>query len=108
MELDENNSDKTLLQLFRYVADDNCEAVESILEENWRDINIESRDKSGKTLLMVCIFNHHFKRTTSNNFYYITKVACQKGSAHLISILIRYKAILTSKTISHKSPLVSS
>ncbi|KAJ3331896.1 Fibronectin type 3 and ankyrin repeat domains protein 1 [Blyttiomyces sp. JEL0837] len=81
---DESQLIKIEFQLFRAVNENNVQMVETLLSENGRDINIESRDKSGRTMLML---------------------ACQKGTYDLIETLLNHGALPTSATASNKTAL---
>ncbi|KAI8853920.1 ankyrin repeat-containing domain protein [Chytridium lagenaria] len=81
---DESHLGKITLHLFHAVQDDDSTRAEQILKEYGKDVNVESRDKYGKTLLMM---------------------ACQSGSRSLVWTLLRYGALTTSTTRSNKTPL---
>ncbi|KAJ3397482.1 hypothetical protein HDV05_002925, partial [Chytridiales sp. JEL 0842] len=81
---DEGYLRKETLQLFRAVAENNVPVVESILNSHGRQIGIESRDKNGRTPLMI---------------------ACQKGGALMVNLLLSHSADPHATTPSHKTPL---
>ncbi|KAJ3148972.1 Fibronectin type 3 and ankyrin repeat domains protein 1 [Irineochytrium annulatum] len=81
---DETQLQRLTTQLFRAVTDDDAAQVEQILRDNSKEINVESRDKNGRTPLMV---------------------ACKTGSPEMIQILLYHGAQVTSTTASGKTPL---
>ncbi|KAJ3117692.1 hypothetical protein HK098_006135 [Nowakowskiella sp. JEL0407] len=83
---DETLINKALNQLVRYVQDPAVQPslVAAILAQYGREINMETRDKYGKTLLMI---------------------ACQSGNPDVISLLIEYGASMSATTQSGKTPL---
>ncbi|KAI9188477.1 ankyrin repeat-containing domain protein [Polychytrium aggregatum] len=81
---DENLVTKVTTQLLRAIQDNNDSAVSQILFQHSKIINLDSRDKYGKTLLMV---------------------ACQNPNTAVVTTLLRYGASTISTTQSGKTAL---
>ncbi|KAJ3287285.1 Ankyrin repeat A protein 2 [Rhizoclosmatium sp. JEL0117] len=81
---DESKLIKIQLKLYRAVAENNVEVFKELMEENRSEINVEMRDKNGKTMLMQ---------------------AALKGSAEMVAAILEYGALQTTTTQSKKTPL---
>ncbi|KAJ3027786.1 UNVERIFIED_CONTAM: Ankyrin repeat A protein 2 [Siphonaria sp. JEL0065] len=81
---DESKLVKVQLKLFRAVAENDVEAFKELMEENRAEINVEMRDKNGKTMLMQ---------------------AALKGSGEMVTAILNYGALQTTTTQSKKTPL---
>ncbi|KAJ3347233.1 hypothetical protein HDU83_002305 [Entophlyctis luteolus] len=76
---DESRLIKVQLKLYRAVAENNVQAFHDLMEENRSEINIEMRDKNGKTMLM--------------------------GTREMVQEILSYGALQTTTTQSKKTPL---
>ncbi|KAI9327153.1 ankyrin repeat-containing domain protein [Zopfochytrium polystomum] len=81
---DEREVNKAEHLLIRAVNENDENTAVALISKYKGQLNIEARDKSGRSLLMI---------------------ACQKGSGGLVSALLRANALPTATTASHKTPL---
>ncbi|KAJ3133410.1 hypothetical protein HK100_004404 [Physocladia obscura] len=82
--LDESKLVKVQLKLYRAVAENNVQAFNELMQEHGGEINIEMRDKNGKTMLMQ---------------------AALKGTFEMVESILSHNALQTTTTQTKKTPL---
>ncbi|KAI8828134.1 ankyrin repeat-containing domain protein [Chytriomyces cf. hyalinus JEL632] len=81
---DESKIIKVQLRLYRAVTENDVDAFHQLMDDNRTEINIEMRDKNGKTMLMI---------------------AALKGTGPMVEAILSYGANQKTTTQSKKTPL---